>query len=562
MIAHNDLLCRQAKSYYYDFLYSESCEPIPEYITTHIENCQRCQKQVNQLKEVLTQANAFESQQKQYDSAAIEMLKLHFAYMGGEVTCNVVKPFLPGLLDPALEIRIPTPITTHLDNCRQCSEDLEIIRGLNLNHKQLRRLSQLFAEKPAKDSINCSQARAAILAVVTMAFRKTNAETLKHLCVCHDCRKLLYQYRETVQKELLHNKMTRKEFPCEKVSAADVFDYAVPYGIDPANDQYAKFRKSFTSHAATCPDCLAKMQQLHNTVYAISERAESEVVTIYHIDESAKAEVFAESDNLYAGFPIKVDVINREDEVITKQSASTFDFTTALKRKVSAMNLKPLLKTAVAAAAVILIGVALLLNTPTAGAVTIDKIYKAIEKVKNIYISSFVPDKKEPIQEKWVSRTLNIYMTKTGKELVLWDISNGVRKNKHLDTAIIETTPLEDNMVVRVERKMSGSLGLMPFYDLSVVPEDAEWSRVIDDGLEAITKGVEVYDLTWVEKKYGGSVIFWKWRVFAEAETNLPRRVEWYKKFAANDEFELRTVMVVECLSDGEIQAVIREASL
>ncbi len=561
MIAPNrNSLCREAKLYYYDFLCDESRGLTPESISDHIEQCQHCREQINQLKVVLSQTDGVKPEQGQVSSAITTMLELHFAYIGERVTCETVRPFLPGLLDPALEIRIPTPITAHLDNCKQCSEDLEAIRELNLNRKQLCRLSQFLAEKPSDDSVSCSQARAATLCVALMTFRETSAAVLKHFCTCPNCRKALYHYRESVRTDLLHSEKAPKEFPCEEVSATDIFDYCLPYGIDPAADQYAKFRKSLTSHLSGCPVCLAKIQELHNTLYGIAERPESEVVTIYHIDESAKVQAVSESDDLYAGFPISVEIASREEKADIEQPVSTIDFISALKRKLSAMNLKPLVKIGVAVAAVILIGLALLLNTPTAKAVTIEQIYKAIEKVKNVYISSFVPDKTEPTQEKWVSRTLNIYMTKTEKELVLWDIPNGTIKIRHVDTAITETTPLTDDSIASVERKMSGSLGLMPFYNIAEIPEDAEWRRVDDEILE-VAKGIEIYDLKWAERKYGGSAIFKKWRVFADPQTNLPQRVERYQKLAADSKYTLRSVMVIEYLSDSRIQAVIKDAS-
>ena len=555
-------LCKQAELYYYDFIFNESREHILQFIVNHIEQCQHCQEQINQLNGVLSQTEGYvELEQGQAGRAVTIMLKLHFVYIGKPVTCEIVKPFLPSLLEPALEIRVPTPITAHLDNCQQCSEDLETIRKLNLNRKQLRRLSQLFAEKAGEDNVSCSQAQAAILAVVSMAFRETNEEVLKHLCTCPNCRKVLYQYRETVRKEYLHNRTEREKFPCEAVSTTDIFDYAIPYGLDPAKNQYAKFRQSLTSHMRTCPKCLAKMQELHRTIYRIYEQAESEVITVYHIDGSAKAKAVRETEELYAGFPVRVDVMGREEKVKIKQPARTIDFGTALKQRVSAKKLKPLLKTAVPAAAVILIGVALLLHVPAAKAVTIDRIYKAIEKVKNVYIASFVPDKKEPIQEQWVSRTANTYMLKTEKELVLWDIPNHVRKSKQLDTDSVETSQLSTEMITEIQNTITVSLGLMPFYDISNVPQDAEWSRVADNRLEDITKDTEVYDLTWTERKHIGFVVFRKWRVFANAETNLPQKVEWYKKLAANDEFELETIMVIEYLDNGEMQELIKEAS-
>ncbi len=556
---HNSL-CGEARLYYYDFLCEESRGLIPESIINHIEQCQRCQEQINQLKVVLSQTDGIEPEQGQVNSAITTMLELHFAFIGERITCKTVRPFLPGLLDPALEIRIPTPITAHLDNCQQCAEDLETIRSLNLNRKQLCRLSRFLAEKPGDDGVSCSQVRAATSCIALMAFHETSAAVLKHFCTCPNCRKVLYQYRESLRRDLLHNEKAPKEFPCEEVSATDIFDYCLPYEIDPAVDQYAKFRESLTSHLRGCPVCLAKIQELHNTLYGIAERLESEVVTIYRIDESAKTQPFSESDDLYAGFPIRVEIASHEDKVEDERPVPTIDLTSALKRKLSSMNLKPLLKAGVAVTAVILIGFALLLNTPAAKAVTIDQIYKAIEKVKNVYISSFIPEKSEPTQEKWVSRTLNIYMLKIGKELDLWDISNRTRKTKHVDTDVTKTTPLTDDSFASVERKMSGSLGLTPFSDISEISEDAEWNRVDNENLE-VAEGIEIYDLKWTKRKYGGSTEFKKWRIFVDAKTSLPQKVEWYTRFADDAEVVLETVKVVEYLDESEMQAIIKEAS-
>ena len=555
-------LCKQAELYYYDFISNESCEHVPEFIVNHIRGCQHCREQVNQLNSVLFQTEGYvESGQSQVNRATAALLKLHFAYTGKPVTCETVKPFLPSLLELDLEVRIPTPITAHLDNCQQCSEDLDTIRELNLNRKQLRRLSQLFAEKPGEDNVSCSQAQPAILAVVSMAFRETNEEALKHLCICPDCRRILYQYRETVRKECLHNGTERKKFPCEAVSATDIFDYAIPYGLDPAKDQYVKFRQAITFHMRACPMCLAKMQQLHKTVYGISERAESEVITVYHIDESAKAKTINESDKLYAGFPIRVEITNREDKVKAEQSARTIDFATILKRKVSIKKLKPLFKTAVAAAAVILIAFGLFFNTSTVKAVTIEQIYRAIEAAKHVHISQFVPGKTEPVLERWVSRVLNIYVSRTSKGVALWDIRNKVKKIKLLDMASVETSTLTEDELINMKEKIGISLGLVPFDSLSEVPKDAQWHQVNDTESAAAGKDVEVYELTWVEKAYDGSTVFKKWRGFVDTKTYSPKKIEWYKKTDVGKEYALDSVMLVTYLSENEIQDAVKDAS-
>jgi len=549
-------LCKQAQMHYYDFLCKESSGRIPESVINHIEHCRHCREQINKLKKTLSQVDGLESEPAHVSSAMTTMLRLHFAYIGKPVTCNIVKPFLPSLLVQALAMSIPTPIVTHLHKCRRCSEDLDSIQSLNLNPKQLCQLSRLFAETPVEKNINCSKAQNAIPSVASMVFSETGSDVLEHLCKCPFCRKLLYEKRQIICESLPKHPPS-PELPCESVSASDIFDYCLPYGIDPADARYAKHRKSLTSHIANCPDCLAKMQQLHQTIYGIAERAESDIVTIFHIDESAKAEVPYESDDIYAGFPIRVETANRA--VNTGKSASIINSGAILKHKVSAINPRPLVKAAIAAAAVVLIAAALLLHAPAAQAVTIEKIYKALETVKNVYISKFVPDRTEPIQEKWVSRTLDIYAFKTGNQLLWWDINNRVRKIKYLDTATIETIPLTDDIIAGVEQSMGSSLGIMPFQDISEIPEGAQWVRISEDSLEAITEETEVYDLKWVEKLDSEPKVFRKYRFFVDVRTNLPQRIELYIRLTTDDIYALSSILVVKYLTDSEIQTVIRE---
>jgi len=562
MIAPNpDSLCRQAELYYYDFLSAESHESTPESIVNHITGCEHCQQQLNQLEDALSQPECHpDSEQGQIRSAVTTMLKLHFGYIDKPVTCKVARPFLPTLLDPALEIRIPTPVTAHLDHCRECSEDLETIRKLALNSKQLCRLSQLFADKPGDDNVSCYQAQAARFAVVLMHFQETTKEVLKHLCICPNCRKGLYQYRDGFCKELLRDGRVQEQILCAQISSADTFDYAIPYGLDPANDQYARFRQPLTSHIRGCPTCLAKMQQLHNTVYAIAERPESDVVTIYRTDESTKTRAASESDSPYSGFPIRVEVVGREDRLRPEQPASTISFADALKQKVSAPNLKSWIKAGLAAAAVILVAVALFVKTPSAEAATIDQIYKALERVANVYIASFVPDREEPTQEIWVSRQLRIYMTRTGNEVRLWDIRNRVERVKQVGEPSIEITFLSDETAAKMREAIAGFWALVPVADISLIPDGAQWRRVPKDSIKAVV-GSDTYDLTWTEKKYGGDVVFRKWRVFVQPETNLPQRTELYQKQAGDDEYTLKGVKVADYLNESEIQAVLEEAS-
>ncbi len=561
MVVYNlKSMCEQAAYYYFDYVYNENLQDIPGEIITHITQCQHCLSEMERLKAALAEEQGDNDHStRKVDSVFAANLQSHFAYIGVPITCTAVKPFLPLLINPALAVAIPTPITTHLDQCVQCTKDMETIQQLNLDHKQLCRLSRLFADKRGEDAVSCSQAHASILAFVTMAFNHIEADVLKHLCTCPDCRSEIHEFRETFQRELSVNEAKHDEFPCEKVSSHDIFDYCFPYDIDPAKDRYAKLRTLFSDHAGTCSDCLARMQKLHETVCGIMERKESGVVTLFEIDQSAKTEREIDNGGIYNGFPIKVKVLTSSDNTADSQKASTVSFITALKQKVAAVNTKPLFKASIAAAAVILIAFGLFFNTSTVKAVTIGRIYEAVEKIKNVCITSFLAGKTEPAQAIWVSRSLNIYMTKTGKDFVLWDIAGKQRKTIKPDTAVIASSPLSGNAINDIEKKITGSLGLMPFDSISKIPGDAQWRQVNDTELSVAGKGVEVYELIWTKKAYDGSVVSNKWRVFVDTKTYSPKKIEWYKKSEVDKEYALDSVTQVTYLSENEMRNVVND---
>jgi hypothetical protein len=343
--------CLSARLYYYDFLSEENTDRIPESTLDHIMHCPDCQLEIGRLEKLLGKVDeGIEDQQSRRTSAIATLLKFHFAHVGEPVTCNTLKPFVASLADPVLQIRIPTPITRHLEECRNCRTDLQILQNLNLTHKQLCRLGQLLAEEPTNHTVGCSQARQAIPAVASMVLRDTDAETLKHLTTCPGCREKLIQRREELRRTLADSRTDQGKIPCKAVLPSDIFDYAFPYGIDPADDEYAEFREPLASHLAECPACLAKVQQLQKTIYSIVERPESGVVTVYHIEEP----VPAGTENDAGHMPPK----------------TTINLTARLKQGLLSPKVKPWLKAAAAAAAVVLIGLTLMLYESTVTAVS------------------------------------------------------------------------------------------------------------------------------------------------------------------------------------------------
>jgi len=559
MVTFNtEALCKEAEAHYFDFLAEGDSDVVPRHIIDHIRGCRHCRSKIEQLDTIFAHTCSSSAASKT-NAAIVTMLKFHFAYLGRMVTCKTVKPFLPTLIDSTLEIRIPTPITVHLDHCHSCSEDLERIRELNLSRGQLCRLSRMYADRSKDKYIACPKAHAVINSVVNLSLHETNADTLKHLCLCSFCRELVVEARKFAIKLLPESTKSGEGSFCGQVSPGDIFDYAVPYGLDPSNDQYVKFRESLTAHMRKCPTCLGRIQELHQTLFGIIDRPESGVVTICHTIESTEAKTPAAKhpEDLYSGFPIQVEVIGTQSVAVKKQPMSPTIAASTISRRFSIKRLAPLAKFGGIAAAVAIIAILFLFTTPSAKAVTLEQIYKAVLEVKNVYIASFTPGKTEPTQEKWVSRSLNIYITSAGGELALWDPHRGIRKTRASETDETKQTTISNEDTARIKTMIGGSLGLLPFEDISVLPKDAQWHRLADANMPRNISRVEVYDLLWAEKAYSGLSTFNRWRVFIDPETNLPRKTEIYQMLPGEQDYVLKSFNVIEYQEDNEMLAML-----
>jgi hypothetical protein len=555
MIAPNyNKFCAEAERHYFDLLRDEAERPVPSEIIDHIMGCLYCREQMSRLEAMLTECKEHpQTHTTQSQMATAAILKLHFSFVGKPVNCADARPFLPNLLAPTTQIRIPTPITAHIDNCDQCKEDSKKLQNLGLSQKQLITLSQLFADELDADETDCTAAREAIPTVVAMAFGQTDAKTLRHLSLCPKCRQELYKFRQTIleQTKILHSESQTQKgiFPCSSIGAKDVFDYCIPYGIDPASDEYAKFRKSLTTHIVCCADCLDKIQQLHKAVYTIADRPESGVATVFHIDTTPNVE----TESIYAGFPVRVEMANLD----SREQTHSEKFETAVKLKSSSKsnNFRPLLKMAIPAAAVLMVAVGLFINIHTAKALGIEQIYKAIDMVKNIHISSFVADNQKPVQEVWIARSSGLYVIKTENECTLSNISSHIQKKKDLGTGIIKQTSLSSDVLADIVTQIHSSFHIMPFRTPTDIPANARWSEIADSELTAKTSNTKVYELSWAEKTYDGSTTQKSWRIFTDASTNLPQKIQWFKQSVSDPKPVLESIMITEYPGDKEMLA-------
>lgn len=555
--SYNNLKCKQAEIYYYDYLCNENVEQIPGNIIEHIEKCHNCREKINRLNIGLSKYQSAESGNSKVAVAVTDLLNLHLAFIGDKVVCSKVRPFLPVILDPNLSIKVPTPITVHLDHCQQCAQDLKAIKSMNLTSTQSCRFSQLLADKTTGDSVICRKAQTVIPAVSLMDYENTNEQVLKHLCTCEHCRQDLYQHRETIRTEC-RSKDKKEAQTCsisDQLKMSDIFNYVVPYGLDPACED-AIFQNSIAPHLRDCAVCLAKIQTLHNIIYSIVERNESNVATIYRFSEFTETQEPGEFDDLYSGYPINVEITNR-DEIDNERPASPISSVAVVRQKASLYHTSRFLSSGFIAVASVLLVVALFFRGSVAGALTLGQVFTAIQNTKNIHVSTIVPEYVNPVQESWFSRTRNIKITKKGDELTLLDFQNKQRKTKNLSNNSIDITELPDEYVTDIKPMLSKSLGLIPFYKLSDLPDGAKWNRVPDNELETALNNIEVYDLTWIDKRNTNLPVFSKIRFTVDSQTYLPLNTRYYSKFNINDEYTPSSTKIVEYLDDSAMQAVI-----
>jgi hypothetical protein len=539
--SNSNSLCERAAAHYFDVLGGHIGDDVPGETLAHIRQCVRCQSEIEQLKKALDSEELNDSAQKDYILA--RSLELQYAYTGVPVTCDNVKPFLPSLADPILEIRVPTPITAHLDNCGQCGDDLETIRQLNLTHKQLCRLGQLFADRSEANPSMCGEAKKAMPFMARLDFEGAPPEILKHVCLCPDCRKSLSDQRHEAVEHIEIRQQTQ-EFACSDVMHRDIFDYAICYGVNPLDDEYARFRKPLVSHLLNCSDCLGKLQDLHSAVFRILERPASGTVTKFQVSHSAKSDAASG----YADWPVRVEITHKASPL------------KGFKERLSAVNIKPFVKPA-AAAAVILFALLFYFRTPIAHAVDLAQIYKAVTKIADIHITRFVPSRATPIQEQWVSKTLNVNIFKTTDEFVLWDISAGNKRVKKIDSGTVESTRLSGDAIAGLREDLESTLDILPFKSLSELPQGARWQKAADSDMGTASGDIRVYDLIWTEKVGDNVVAYRKWRAFIDTKTNLPQRIEWYGKIKDSDDYVLKSFAEISYLSQEQIKAIIREAA-
>jgi len=538
--------CREAEAYYHDYLQNPNGSSVPHSVLVHIEKCAICRQRIQMLREALCELDeGAPSALSEKDSQLVADLQSHFEYLDEPLTCAHVKPFLCRLLSASVRIRIPTPVTVHIDQCTQCADDLDSLRQLKLGADRLARLSLLYREGGRQDPHLCRPAQSHGAAVAAANFEGISAEILDHLCVCPHCRSAVYQHRQHLLDLAEGEADQRESLSCECTSTAELFDCVVFCGQQPEFLQGAE-RRALCEHVRSCPRCLERMQQIHRTVFGIAERTDSGVISVYAVDSLGRT---VREDALpvsYGAYPIDVRIERRDPAT----AASDVGFAGRLAHRLGGPTVKPLARVAFLAAAMIPLAVLFVVSMPSASGLSVRQVDHALAKAETLRISMFREGNREPLQQLWISRNRGIVISEVASERKIYDLTNRRATAIRPGLGTVEHTNLDRSDGEAVERSTRRILES----SLLDAPLDAELSRQVAPP-EPELAGLDVYELTWDRSPDAQRApLPGRLRIYVDPVTRLPRRQEVYSWVPALNDWHIQTSLY-EYPTDDEIEA-------
>lgn len=501
--------CERAEAYYHDLLADGDNPAIPGDVIGHVRQCERCRQRLECLRETLLELERDgEALQAQEDRNLVCALEAQFELLGEPLTCARVKRFLPGLLAPETPIRIPTPVTVHVDQCPECAEDLESLRALDLDSERLARLGRLYADSTVNDSGVCLRVGSRTILGRRAGPERADARVADHLCICPRCRRRLYQQREKSLERERSRSIGEATSDCAVVSDADLFDFAVPYGnfeslgADAPSGRHAE-------HIRSCPHCLAKVQQLHRVVYGVLERPNSGLVTVYRT-RSSRRRSEAEAESPYGDYPVEVQVIRREADEPVRAHSRIRGWT----------RLKPVFRTALTAAAVIPVVVLFVMSARSALALTPRRLNEIAVTNPCVHVTVYGEDSESVKQEVWVSSTDGLFISRRGDLSIIFDLTRKRRTVIEHREGRHDVEPLDDTGLAAAKGEMETLLG--------VSAANPIWNVELKAVGESRLDGVPVneYESDRENRRSGGASGRQKWKFYVDAVTGEPLRVE------------------------------------
>lgn len=149
-------ICQKSMVYYFDYL-SENTDLVPDDVLAHISECAYCQQELHAIQQVDMESNT-----TGFTSEHTSHLELHFALADQPIKCSTIKAFLPVMAIPEYLVAIPTPVTTHINHCTPCRDEMKRLIDLDLTVLQYGYVSQMFSDERIDhpESFSASQMKA------------------------------------------------------------------------------------------------------------------------------------------------------------------------------------------------------------------------------------------------------------------------------------------------------------------------------------------------------------------------------------------------------------------
>ncbi len=500
-------LCDEAKAYYYDFLGLEAVAEVPRSVRAHVEHCEHCRGQIDHLGHLLAQSRDAKTC---HDSLTTQLLTLHFSHLGQAVTCACAKPFIPSLVDPALPVRVTTPITRHVDQCSACQNDLAILESLGLTGQQHFRLGQFLADQAQHADLPAVAAWAD--QVAELRAHNLSAAQLKQVCLSPRGRSRICALQQTRLDTLSGGAVENETNVCGEVSQTDLFEYALPYGSETELAKGAKPPDVQADHIRGCPVCLKRLRAMQKVLFDMAERPDSEVITVMTLPETKP------------GHSRALNAASRSREA--KKPSPRIPF--------------PVLR-ACAAVLVLMLGFIAVTQVPRATAFEYGRMQAALESVRGIHITTTNVPTGDVCVEVWGLLKEDQWLVDQKEISVFWDCASGTVEFLDKGNGKRDRYPIPPERLRDLNGVKAGLFGVLP--GVGHFPSGAEWKPgpAAESSSDTVT-----WELIMPSGVFPNGKTRCEKRVYIlDAATFLPRSLEFYSSSPKDGELELKTVISV-----------------
>ncbi len=518
--SEGERLCQEAQVYYYDLLCQEEAA-VPAVVRNHVSTCAACRDQMRRLSEALSEVQSPSSATGASRDETIETLAQQFQLLEERVSCSEAKPLLPELALASSRIRIPTPLTVHVDHCPQCAGDLAVIRELHLTADQLKRLGRFFETGRLPSSNRGREARGAgdgLVPAIPGSLSDADAG-----------------------------------IACHNITTADLFDVVVPSGgTRCAQETTNERQKAILRHVRSCPACLEKVRTLRRTIDEIVVRADSEVVTVYHAENDAEA-AFSKAEGEYP-YSVSVEVLHRESQAARDAPATCTTSSSDLRGL--RRSAKPLATLAAVVLVMIALATLLRMTAPTATATNIGDVDNTLAGAENIHI--VVRHRQAGIvQEYWIAHRSNILVkrtvTATAESYVLYDLGHNRER-----TFTPQSGPGASERVEKIDLDWARSFMASCLRDLlKGISADAKLRPAEGQISSEADKSLDVYELP-LSPRAANSPVRDRRLVYLYRATGLPQRMEFYRQVPGADPEDPTTTTIFTYPTEPEMDGVIQ----